>query len=193
MQTQEQYQVITDKVKSDRKEINHYQTLITELLNELSDKQVVISRALSLPLTLKGDSIRLCLVSELEVQVVKATEVLGWHMEVGPLWDGRVVITMTPKVSITLNEIAALGASQAALGDSKLILISPYHNNSIGKYLAGFRLIDKEAPFDTNSLQLVQNQREYVFIYEPISNEVMCEYLETLYQQLKTIKQEITR
>lgn len=170
------------------KTIYECECCITELLNGLSDKQIVISRALSLPLTLKGDSIRLCLVSELEAQVVKAIEVLGWHMEVGPLWDGRVVITMTPKVSTTLSEIAILGASQVVLGDSKLILISPYHNNSIGKYLTGFRLIDKEAPFDTNSLQLVQSEREYMFEYEPCSDALMCEYLETLYQQLKTIK-----
>lgn len=188
MNNQEPYQAITDKVNSDQKEINHYQTLITELLNELSDKQVVISRTLSLPLTLKGDSIRLCLVSELETQVVKAIETLGWYMEVGPLWDGRVVITMTPKVSTTLSEIVALGASQAALGDSKLILISPYHNNSFGKCLTGFRLIDKEAPFDTNSLQLVKSEKEYTFEYEPCSDAIMCEYLETLYQQLKTIE-----
>lgn len=170
------------------KEFNHYQTLITELLNELSDKQIVISQVLSLPLTMKGNSIRLCLVSELDDRVVKTIESLNWLMEVGPLWDGRAVITMTPKTSTTLSKIVALGEAQAALGDSKLILISPYHNNSIGKYLTGFRLIDKEAPFDTNSLQLVQSEREYMFEYEPCSDALMCEYLETLYQQLKTIK-----
>lgn len=169
------------------KGINHYQNLITKLLNELSVKQTDIGRVLSLPLTMEGDSIRLCLVPELIDRVAKAINLLGWSIEVSPLWEGRSLITMTPEVSTTLSKIVALGEAQATLDGSKLTFITPYHNNSIGKYLTGFRLINKETPFDIDSLNLIRSEREYVFTYEPISNEVMCEYLETLYGQLKTI------
>lgn len=176
-----------NRSKGQTKEIKHYRNLIPKLLNELSVKQNDIGRVLSLPLTMEGDSIRLCLVQELIDPVVKVINSLGWSNEVSPLWDSRLIITMTPKVSTTLSKIVALGEAQAVLDDSELTFITPYHNNSIGKYLAGFRLINKETPFDIDSLNLVHTEREYVFTYEPASNEVMCEYLETLYGQLKTI------